>query len=55
MLFVHFLKCLLLFFGDNVDEESEYFTNNESSAPEFCQFQPDIAYKSVAYKKRIFD
>ena len=32
LFFIHFLKYLLLFFGDNVDEESESFSNSKSSA-----------------------
>ena len=49
-LFFTFLQYLLLFF----DEESKKFSNDESSALECClQFQPAVAYRSVAYKKKI--
>ena len=60
LFFVHFLECLLLYLGDNLDEESELFSNSKSSALEcclafawfFCQFQPGVANKSVSYKKK---
>ena len=32
LLFVHFLEYLLLSLDDNVDEESELFLNNKSTA-----------------------
>ena len=62
MFFVHFLEYLLLFLGDNVDEKGNNFQIAKVQ-PQlllsfwliFCQFQPDVAYKSVAStKKRIF-
>ena len=43
LFFVDFLKDLLLFLGDKVDEESGKFSNSKNSASD--------AYKSVAYKK----
>ena len=43
-----------------MDEESEQFSNNKSSASgyylafaSFLQFQSGVAYKSVAYKKGV--
>ena len=59
LLFIHFLEYPLLFLDANMDEENEQFSSSKSSAWEcrlafaqfFCQFQPDVAYKSVAYKK----
>ena len=64
LFFVHFLEYLLLLLDDNRDEESEKFSNKESSASGYClafayfffQFQPGVAYKKVAYKKkRVFE
>ena len=60
MFFVHFLEYLLLFLYDNVHEESELFLNSKSLSLKallsfcliFCQFQPCVAYKSVAYRKK---
>ena len=51
----------MLFLDDNVDEECEYVSSSKSSASGgclafgwfFCQFQPGVAYKSVAYKKSV--
>ena len=63
LIFCLFLEDLLLFLDDNVDEELEYFSNRKSSVSGclnsssfsicliFNQFQSDVAYKSVAYKK----
>ena len=62
LFFLHFLEHLLLLFDDNVDEESKSFSNSKNSASGcclafawfFCQFQPGVAYRSVAYiKKRV--
>ena len=59
--YLHFLEYLLLFLYDNVDEEKQYFSNSKSSASGsvllsfcliFCQFQPGVAYTSVAYEKK---
>ena len=44
-----------------MNEESELFSKSESSASGcclafayvFCQFHPDVVYKSVAYKKHL--
>ena len=55
-----FLENLLLFLNENLDEEGELFSNSQNStwgccfafAWFFCQFQPCVAYKSVAYKKK---
>ena len=44
--FAHFLECLILVLDDNLDEEVLL-----SFCLIFCQFQPDVAYKNVAYKK----
>ena len=60
MFFVHFLEYLLLFLYDNVHEESELFLNSKSLSLKallsfcliFCQFQPCVAYKSVANGKK---
>ena len=60
LLFCTFLEYLLLFLDDNVGVESKQFSNSKSSASGcrlsfawfFCQFQPDVDYKSVAYKKK---
>ena len=50
-------KNLKLLLGDNMDEESQEFSNIKSSAPGccliFCQIQLVVTYKSVAYKKRV--
>ena len=58
LFFVHFLEHLLLFLDDNVDEESEKFSDSKSSASEllgisliFWQFQPGVPCKNVVYKK----
>ena len=40
LFFVCFLEYLQLLLDDNVDEKSN-----------FCQSKPDVAYKSVLYKK----
>ena len=56
-----FLEYPLLFLNDNVNEGTEKFSNSESSAWECClafancQFQPGVAYLSVAYKKVCID
>ena len=57
---IHFLEYLLLFLNDNVDEESEQYSNGNlrvllSICSIFCQNQPDIAHKSVAYKKIVYN
>ena len=55
--FTHFLEYVLLFLDDNFVEECEKFSNRKYStwgcclAFAWCQFQPGVAYKSVAYKK----
>ena len=60
LIFAHFLEYFPLFLDNNVDEESELFSNSKSSVSEcclafacvfFCQIQPGVAYESVAYKK----
>ena len=61
LFFVHYLEYFLLFLDGNVDGESELFLNSKSLASRccldfawfFCQFQPGVAYKSVAYKKSV--
>ena len=58
MFFAHILKYLLSSFDDNVDEEPHIFFIANVQPQEcclafaqfFCQFQPGIAYQSVAYK-----
>ena len=58
---IHLLEYFLLFLNDNVDEESEKFSNSKNSASGcllsfgliFCQFQPEVADKSVASKKNV--
>ena len=60
LIFVHFLEYLVLFLDDNINEESEKFSNSISSAPGCClafawfflHFQPGVAYKIVAYRKK---
>ena len=59
--FAQFFKYLLLFLDNNLNRESEKFSKSKSLASGycvacliFCQFQADVAYKSVAYiKKRV--
>ena len=53
------LIFVLIFLDDNVDEERIIFKLQKFSLRVllsicliFCQFQPRIAYKSVAYKKK---
>ena len=53
----YFLEYVLFFLDDNVDEEcsnSKKFSLRVllSICLIFCQFQPGVAYKKVAYKKR---
>ena len=63
LIFVNFKKYLLLFLDDNVEEEIEKCWNRNISALEFClafsfhlfcQFEPGVALKSVAYKKIVY-
>ena len=49
LFFVHFLQYLLIFWDKNVNKESEQFSENEISVSGFCQFEPDVAYKTIAY------
>ena len=36
LFFIHFVECLLLFLGNNLDKESEQFSNIKSSASGCC-------------------
>ena len=64
LFFVHFLEYFILFLDedDNTDLDSKKFSDSKSSASGccfafarfFCQYQPDVAYKSVAYKKSVY-
>ena len=62
LLLLLIFENMQLFLDNNVDEEYEQFSNSKSSASgssvqfslafaSFCQLQPGVAYKSVAYKK----
>ena len=58
--FRHFIEYLLLFLDDDMDKKCGYFPTQQkfslrvllSFCLNFCQFQPSVAYKSVAYKKK---
>ena len=58
--FSYFLVYVLSFLNDKVDEECEYFFKQQNFSLKvllincwiFCQFQPAVACKSVAYKKK---
>ena len=60
LFFVHFLRISPIILDDKVDEESEQVFKQQnfnlrvllSFCLTFCQFQPGIAYKNVAYKKK---
>ena len=60
LFFVHFLRISPIILDDKVDEESEQVFKQQnfnlrvllSFCLTFCQFQPGIAHKSVAYKKK---
>ena len=47
--FGYFLEYVLLFLDDNVDNTLRVLL---SICLIFCQFQPGVAYKGVAYKKK---
>ena len=61
LFFVHFLECLLLFLDDDVWRKLIVFKSRKFSRRMllsfclvFCQYQPGIAYKSVAYEKIVY-
>ena len=49
--FAYFLEHVLLILSDNVDELKFSLRVLLSICLIFCQFQPGVAYKSIAYKK----
>ena len=54
--FAYFLEYALLFLDDNVDEDVKQLKFSLrvllSICFFYCQFQPGVAYKSFAYKKK---
>ena len=56
--FVCVLEFFLLFLDESLVQKNKYFSKSKSSVSRccfsliFCQFQPGIAYKRVAYKKK---
>ena len=61
LFFVHFLEYFLLFLEDKVDKKNLIIFKSQKFSLRvllsfrliFCQFQPGVAYKSVAYKKSV--
>ena len=59
LFFAHFLEYLILVLDHNMDEEREDFSNIKSSASGFflsfclifCQIEPGVASRNVAYGK----
>ena len=61
VLLLFFLKYVLLFLEDNVDEECEQFLNSKVQPQivawnllNFCQYQPGIVFKRAAYRKSVY-
>ena len=52
-IFVHFLEYFLLFWDDNVDEESEKFSIAHVQRRGVAFFSRCVAYKGVAQKKHV--
>ena len=59
LFFVHCLEYLPLFLDDNLEEKANNYQIAKvqpqrvllSFCVIFCQFQPGVTYKSIAYKK----